>query len=470
MKGMHLLVAAASAVCLTIAGPTRAQDSLPAAPRDSAAAAAQPIPKPSPGAPSPGAAPASVAPPAVTPSAAGPATPADRPLWSVPPGARAARTSGMCGVCHSDVRVKFDKGIHKTEEIGCISCHGGDPNATTVAAAHRGHGYRGRPRRRDIPALCASCHSDVARMRPYNLPSDQYALYKTSRHGIALAKGDESVAVCTDCHGQHEIRPRDDPQSRVARRNIPATCGHCHGDTTLMQRHGIKQNAFADYKSGIHGRALLLEGNDAAPECANCHGSHGAGPPGFGDVDKVCGQCHAKTRTFFLASAHRGSIESGGRSECAACHHNHKTVEPSPKSFDLVCSECHDAGTPEAHVAGRVKTMLATASAEIDRAHRMVQKAAAIPLYVEDYESRLEDARTALLEMGPVTHSLDTTLVEPHARRARSIASEVSHEIDEKLAGRWWRYVGLGLFWFYLLLTAAIVTRARRTAAAERDR
>jgi hypothetical protein len=45
----------------------------------------------------------------------------------------------------------------------------------------------------------------------------------------------------------------------------------------------------------------------------------------------------------------------------------------------------------------------------------------------------------------------------------------VSREVDEKLSGRWWRYVGLGLFWFYLFLTAAIVVRARRREAKGRE-
>ena len=116
----------------------------------------------------------------------------------------------LCAVCHSDVRVQFDRGVHHREGIACTSCHGGDPAASTVAGAH-GKGFRGVPKRRDIPTLCASCHADVALMRPYNLPADQMALYRTSKHGLLLARGDERVAVCTDCHGVHDIRPRSDP-------------------------------------------------------------------------------------------------------------------------------------------------------------------------------------------------------------------------------------------------------------------
>lgn len=378
---------------------------------------------------------------------------------------RSAKPGAMCGVCHSDIRVEFDKGVHHSERIGCASCHGGDPNATTVAAAHRG-GFRGIPRRRDIPALCASCHSDVARMRPYNLPSDQYALYQTSKHGQLLAKGDEHVAVCIDCHGVHEIRPPSDPKSSVFPRNIPSTCGKCHGDLALMRRYGIKQDVVADYKAGVHGKAFLDAGNSAAPECTRCHGSHGATPPGIGDVDKVCGQCHETVRSYFIAGPHKAGMDKADLPECAACHDHHKTQPATVAMLDTVCLECHDKGGTEAKLAAEFKSMALGASKQIDDAEKLVDEAARIPLYTEDYKARLTDARTALMEAYPVMHALDASEVEPHTRRARSIAEQVSREVKDKFAERRWRIVGLALFWFYLLVTAGIILRARRRAAA----
>jgi len=459
------------------ASPAAAQDTTHAAPPEPAATAepapaAGPAPAPESTAttrPDPPRAAAPSRAVAPSPVAAPDAAPEHKTLQTLPRDARPTKLARMCGVCHSDIRVEFDKGIHKSEEIGCISCHGGDPEATTVAAAHRGNGYRGKPRRRDIPSLCATCHSSAVRMRPYNLPSDQYTLYQSSHHGIALARGDEGVAVCTDCHGVHEIRPADDPQSKVARRNVPATCGRCHHLTADMKRRGHTHDPLAEYKEGAHGRALLVEGNDAAPECADCHGKHSTAPPTLGDVEKVCGQCHTKERGFFQMSAHRGTLEMDARNDCAACHGNHRTASADVKMFGAVCQKCHDPGEIELQVADRMGGMLNQASSEIERAHALVRKAAAIPIYVEDYASRLEDARTAYLETVPVTHSLDTTLVETRARRARSIATEVSREVDEKLEGRWWRYVGLGIFWFYLGLTGVIIVRARRRVT-ERDR
>jgi formate-dependent nitrite reductase cytochrome c552 subunit len=66
----------------------------------------------------------------------------------------------LCAMCHPDVRVEFERGIHTEEEVACVSCHGGDSSVATVEGAHRGD-FRGKIRRRDVPSLCASCHAEI---------------------------------------------------------------------------------------------------------------------------------------------------------------------------------------------------------------------------------------------------------------------------------------------------------------------
>ncbi len=373
--------------------------------------------------------------------------------------------ASACAFCHPDVRVEFEQSVHRREGITCISCHDGNPQAATVAGAHSGN-FRGVPARRAIPALCASCHADIARMRPYNLPTDQYALYLTSQHGLRLAKGDERVAVCSDCHGVHDIRPPDDPGSRVFARNIPKTCARCHADATLMARYGLKADAYAEYSQSVHGQALLEQGDTSAPGCTRCHGEHGATPPGVGDVDKVCGQCHATTRAYFLQGPHKAAMDAAGLPECASCHDHHLIARADMGMLDTVCLKCHEAGSMQTQMAAAFETLFTGASEEIDRARLAVEQAAAIPLYVEDYRARLAEARTSLTESFPVMHALDVTPVEQLTHRARSIATEVESEVNGKLEGRKWRRVGLMVFWFYLLLTVGVLVRFRRQAAA----
>jgi len=383
--------------------------------------------------------------------------------------ASATQPIGACGLCHPDVRVEHEQSVHAREGIACHDCHGGNPKATSTAAAHRGN-FRGVPARRDIPAFCAECHADMARMRPYNLPSDQYALYLTSGHGIRLAKGNDKVAVCTDCHGTHAIRRRDDPQASVYPRNIPATCGRCHGAGSSGEGLEGEENPFAAYNGSVHGVAFLKDNNASAPQCASCHGAHGAAPPGVGDVDKVCGQCHAPARNYFLQSAHAAAMETVGAPECASCHEHHGIRPATEGMLESVCLRCHEAGSSQAEVAAAMRTLFRGAEDEIEGARKLVDRAAAIPLYVEDYRARLEEARTALVRSFPVMHALQVDSVEQLTHRARSIAAEVESEVNGKLLERRWRRVGLLLFWFYLILTLVILVRYRRRALNEASR
>ena len=95
----------------------------------------------------------------------------------------------------------------------------------------------------DLLKMCGGCHSDEQKMRPYNLPVDQLALYQLSGHGVRLAKGDTRVAVCSDCHGAHDILPVNDTRSLDYPLNIARTCGQCHGDKTTAAGQGAKASA-----------------------------------------------------------------------------------------------------------------------------------------------------------------------------------------------------------------------------------
>jgi hypothetical protein len=184
-----------------------------------------------------------------------------------------------CSVCHPNVRTDFDESIH-ARELSCTACHGGDATAQDVEAAHAtAKGYIGTPNRKDIPRLCGTCHADPNRTKAFGLPSDQYAQYQTSGHGMRLAQGDTRTAVCTDCHGTHRILPRREPTSPIARRNIPATCGRCHSDQALMAEYKLPADQVDKFRHSVHGVALFDEDHPDAPTCATCHGAHGAIAP-----------------------------------------------------------------------------------------------------------------------------------------------------------------------------------------------
>jgi len=390
--------------------------------------------------------------PAGTPPSA---TPAPEP-------AAVSSAAGRCGVCHPSERVQFEHSSHAQEDVHCVSCHGGNDRSIDQQVAH-GAGFKGRPRRTDIPRLCASCHADEGRMRPYDLPTDQYALYQTSGHGRRLAQGDTRVAVCSDCHGAHDILPPSDPSSRVFRINLPKTCLGCHADSSRVA-HGGKMDDARTYLTSIHARELLDRGNPRAPTCVSCHGVHGAAPPGAGDIDKVCGRCHTAERRYFAAGPHLERMKHAGLPECVSCHSNHAIGVAQPQRLAAVCEECHGKGSQQQALGVRMWTEYREAASQIDQAAVLIAKADAIPIQTEDYRARIEEGRTYLREALPAAHAVQEQTVAGLTARARGIGAEVASEIYGKLGHLQARKVALVVFWFYLILTVMVLRRLQSRA------
>jgi len=243
-------------------------------------------------------------------------------------GTTAAHSEQSCEKCHQK-EAELEKGsVHKLDGILCADCHGGNASAMDKdSAMSKSSGFRGKIKKADIPELCGNCHSDVRRMNPYGLPTDQLAQYKTSHHGEALyQKGDTHVATCADCHHSHGILDVKNPASPVYPTNVPSTCGRCHSNPELMQHHGLETNQEALYRQSIHAQMLFEKKDLSAPTCVTCHGNHGAVPPGFSQVGLVCGKCHIKQKEYFDQSPHSGPAKEGYFETCVTCHSNHRVV------------------------------------------------------------------------------------------------------------------------------------------------
>ena len=173
-------------------------------------------------------------------------------------------------------------------------------------AMSRKAGWKGKIDRNQIPQLCGSCHSNPAYMRQYDpsLRTDQLAQYHTSIHGKRLAAGDTKVAVCTDCHSVHDIRPPGDPRSTVYPANVAKTCSRCHSDASYMKPYGIPTNQYSQYITSVHYHGPGGSGDLSAPTCTTCHGDHGAVPPGVDKVQNVCATCHVFQAQMYEKSTH----------------------------------------------------------------------------------------------------------------------------------------------------------------------
>jgi len=254
--------------------------------------------------------------------------------------------SASCIACHGQLdgvlaqpATAWAADVHLAAGLGCVDCHGGDPAPGVGddgdAAMSPAKGFRPKPDRLHVPDFCARCHGDAAFMKKYNPGArvDQLIEYRSSVHGKKNAAGDTVPATCIDCHGAHGIRPVAAPDSPVYATNVPATCARCHADVAKMSPYGIPTTQFDEYRRSVHGAALLERGDTAAPACNDCHGNHGAAPPGVQSVTHVCGQCHGREGALFDASIKKDLFANMNVAPCTTCHDHHLVRHPTPALF-----------------------------------------------------------------------------------------------------------------------------------------
>lgn len=141
--------------------------------------------------------------------------------------------SETCNKCHTDIVDAYKQSVH-----GAALLEEDNPDVPVCTDCHGVHNIQD-PRTDAFhvqsPELCAGCHADKELMDKYDLSSDVYSIYKRSWHGVDISVYKarwgtvwHDSAVCTDCHGVHDMRKTDDPLSKVNSKNLLATCQECH--------------------------------------------------------------------------------------------------------------------------------------------------------------------------------------------------------------------------------------------------
>ncbi len=369
-----------------------------------------------------------------------------------------AQAANSCLTCHSALdapfqvtEAQFSADIHTQKGFTCAACHGGDPAQADDSAMSKAAGFRGHISRKDVPALCAHCHADGAFMRQHNpsLRTDQYSLYQTSVHGKLRAKGDDKVAVCTDCHSVHDIRPPSDPRSKVHPLNVAQTCARCHADAAYMKPYSIPTDQFSSYNSSVHHEALSVRGDLSAPTCTTCHGNHGAAPPGVSTVQNVCSTCHVFQAKLFASSPHAAAFGAASLPACVTCHSNHKISHPTDAmvgtSSQAVCTNCHTEGDAGYRAAAQVHDELAKLQIAVDGSRQILDQAESDGMEISEARIDEEQAHDALMKARVTLHSFDGAEISKDIQAGMKVADKAHKAGIAALAERDYRRKGLGL-------------------------
>lgn len=272
-----------------------------------------------------------------------------------------------CSSCHREAQKQFERSVHATakrqkegQSVNCVSCHGyhdilekndvrsrihplnlpqacgschfskingkrgagfaqsylesvhalalsktGLSNSATCVTCHGSHEIKPTENpgsfisRSRVPNTCGQCHSGILRD------------YREGVHGQAFALGVREVPVCTDCHGEHNIRSPQDKQSRVYATQVALTCARCHEDDQLTQKYNLPKARLRTFRGTFHGLASSY-GETKVANCASCHGFHNIRPSSDpkssvspSNLPETCGQCHlGATQNFSKVKIH----------------------------------------------------------------------------------------------------------------------------------------------------------------------
>jgi hypothetical protein len=382
----------------------------------------------------------------------------------------------LCAKCHSNEELikKFDPQLPTDQlEKYRTSVHGrkdngGNANVAQCVTCHGVHDIApvSDPKSRVFPTnvvkVCAGCHGNADYMKAYNpgLAVDQFEKFKTSVHGQRLISGDSKAAGCPSCHGNHDIRPGNDPKSSVYVMNVPKTCAKCHSDIKRMQGYHIPTDQYDKFVRSVHGKALLERHDTGAPSCNKCHGNHGAVPPGVQSISSVCGTCHALNAQLFTSSPHKKAFDRKKIPECGVCHSSHDvqtaTVEMLGIDSTATCSQCHRPNdTSKGYfVAARMRSIIDSLKKLDDRAIRLVSDAEQMGMEVSDARFSLNDVRQALLESRTKVHSFDLDQLTGTTGKGFEIAAQCIATAQSAVDDYYYRRIGLGISTLVISLLA----------------
>jgi predicted CXXCH cytochrome family protein len=198
----------------------------------------------------------------------------------------------MCATCHADasfmrkfaVQVRIDQYAQYQTSVHGRQMANGETRVATCSDCHHSHGIvqvrdtRSPVAPAHVAGTCAACHTDAARMSPFNRSPDVFSDWSKSVHADALLKrGDRSAPTCNTCHGSHGATPPGiDAVANV--------CAQCHVREAELFKASKKAAVFAEMGQS---------------DCLTCHSNHHIVAPDQTWIslegEAICATCHDET-------------------------------------------------------------------------------------------------------------------------------------------------------------------------------
>ncbi len=250
-----------------------------------------------------------------------------------------------CAGCHDDAFETFSHSVHGQAVLErhdqfaptCASCHG-------IHTVKPSSNPTSKTNIMNIPATCGTCHKEGTEMTATHEIDQKNVVsnYSMSIHGEGLfRRGLKVTAVCTSCHGSHDILPHQHPDSKINKENVVGTCMNCHAQIEQVHEKIIEGQLWEKEPHKI-------------PVCVDCHAPHKIQRV-FYDIeiaDGTCMACHSdpnlkmekdgeRISLFVDIEEHKSSVHAN--TACVKCHYDvHPDKDPVCKDIAPVdCAVCH---------------------------------------------------------------------------------------------------------------------------------
>ena len=222
--------------------------------------------------------------------------------------------------------------------------------------------------------------------------------------------------------------------------------------------------------------ALYDKQDLSAPTCNDCHGNHGATPPGIASVANVCGQCHARQAELFQTSPHKAAFDQKQLGECITCHSNHAIAKPGDQMIGTqqgaLCINCHTTGDKGFIAAGLMRSRIDELIANIDKSSEILKRAERAGMEVSKPRFELKGATDALTHVRVLIHSSSAGEVEKVAVPGLQVATRGYEAGVAALVELSFRRKGLAVSLVFILFLAGLVylkvRQIERRQAAEK--
>lgn len=234
-----------------------------------------------------------------------------------------------------------------------------------------------------------------------------------------------------------------------------------------MASYKIPTDQVEKYKKSVHYQLMSAKGDLSAPTCNDCHGNHGAAPPGISWVGNVCGQCHPVNTDLFDKSRHGQIFVQMGIPGCANCHGNHDVAPTNDEMLGLgdhaICANCHSAGDNGGKTAAGMRDSIDKLRTAYEGAHAILSNAEHAGMEVSQPLFELNEAKTALIKARAAIHSFKLDDVEAQVKPGLDVTQKARSRGLSALEELQFRRKGLAVSVLIILaLIVGLIMKIRR--------